>query len=50
MGRVGANARPGRTRSASLVPNFAAVQEILTPKVEGDRLVLALARKQCLPR
>ncbi len=28
------------------VPNFAALQEILTPKVEGDRLVLALSQKQ----
>ena len=28
------------------VPNFAALQEIFTPKVEGDRLVLALGQKQ----
>ena len=31
-----------------LAPNFAAVQEILTPKVEGDRLVLAPGQKPVL--
>ena len=30
------------------VPNFAALQEIFTPKVEGDRLVITLDQKQGL--